>query len=173
MPAYERPVLFSITSKLVNFAETMLIQDAGRTDLANRQPAIKPLTLNPSVVYMKRLTLLAILAISCLISYAEQISSVETSGSWVYIYNSEGKKFKTLSSSTVGVVKGFSSNFFVSENGSWIYVWNSEARKITTLSKSNVGEVIGVAGDTFTSRNGSWIYTWSKEGKKINTRYAN
>lgn len=122
---------------------------------------------------MRKLILTTVLIVTGLFMRAEQISSVETTGSWVYLYNSEGKKYKTLSTSSVGEVKGFSSNIFVSENGSWIYVWNSDAKKITTLSKSSVGDVIGVAGDTFTSRNGSWIYTWSKEGKKINTRSAN
>ena len=121
---------------------------------------------------MRKIIFLALLLVSIFTMKAEQISNVETSGSWIYVYNSEGKKYKTLSTSTVGVIKGFSANIFVSENGSWIYVWNSEGRKITTLSKSTVGDVIGVAGDTFTSRNGSWIYTWNKEGKKINTRSA-
>ena len=103
---------------------------------------------------------------------AEVISSVERSGSWVYMYNAEGKRYKTLSSSTVGEIKGFGSTFFVSENGSWIYLWDSEGRKYKTLSRSTVGDVTGVAGDTFTSRSGNWIYTWSKDGRKINTRSA-
>lgn len=119
---------------------------------------------------MKKLLILFLLAMFGLSSKAEQISNVETNGSWVYLYNTKGKKYKTLSSSSVGNVKGFSSSFFVSQNGSWIYLWDSEGRKYKTLSKSNVGEIIGVAGDTFTSKNGSWIYTWNKEGKKINTR---
>lgn len=113
------------------------------------------------------------LAIGVLTTMAEQISSVETSGSWVYIYDSKGKKYKTLSKSTVGTVVGFSANFFVSENGSWIYLYDADGKKYHTMSKSTVGNVIGVAGDTFTSRNGNWIYTWDKNGKKINTRYAN
>ena len=122
---------------------------------------------------MRKFLLITLLLVSGLCMRAEQISNVETSGSWVYLYNSEGKKYKTLSTSTVGVIKGFSSNIFVSENGSWIYVWDSDGKKITTLSKSTVGDIIGVAGNTFTSRNGSWVYTWNKEGKKINTRSAN
>ena len=121
---------------------------------------------------MKKLLLIILLGMFGMSSKAEQISSVETSGSWIYIYNSQGKKYKTLSVSTVGTVMGYSSSFFVSQNGSWIYLWNSEGKKIKTMSKSTVGEVIGVAGDTFTSKNGSWIYTWNKEGKKINTRTA-
>lgn len=122
---------------------------------------------------MRKLILITVLLFTVLFMRADQMSNVETSGSWVYLYNTEGKKYKTLSASSVGIVKGFSSTIFVSENGSWIYVWDSDAKKITTLSKSAVGDIIGVAGDTFTSRNGSWIYTWSKEGKKINTRSAN
>ena len=122
---------------------------------------------------MKKIIVSLILTFFFLAVKAEQISSVENSGSWVYMYDAQGKKYKTLSASMVGTVKGFSSSIFVSENGSWIYVWNSEGKKIETISKSRVGEVTGVAGDTFTSRDGSWIYTWNKNGKKINTRSAN
>ena len=121
---------------------------------------------------MKKFIIVILLAMFGISSKAEQISSVETSGSWIYIYNSQGKKYKTLSVSTVGNVMGYSSNFFVSQNGSWIYLWDAEGKKINTMSKSTVGEVIGVAGDTFTSKNGNWIYTWSKDGKKLNTRSA-
>ena len=101
-----------------------------------------------------------------------RISSIEQNGSWVYMYNESGKKYKTLSSSTVGEVVGYSSTFFVSRSGSWIYLWDSNGKKYKTLSASSIGEVIGVAGDTFTSRNGSWIYTWDRNGKKLNTRSA-
>lgn len=121
---------------------------------------------------MKKIFILLVLGMFGLSSRGEQISSVETTGSWIYIYNSKGQRYKTLSSSTVGTVKGYSSTFFVSENGSWIYIWDSEGKRIQTMSKSTVGEVMGVAGDTFTSRNGSWIYTWDKTGKRINTRSA-
>lgn len=122
---------------------------------------------------MKKLFLFILIAMFGLTSKAEQISSVETNGNWVYVYNSKGQKYKTLSVSTVGTIKGYSSSFFVSQNGSWIYLWDADGRKIKTMSQSTVGEVTGVAGDTFTSKNGGWIYTWDKEGKKINTRYAN
>ena len=122
---------------------------------------------------MKKFIVFILLAMLGFSSKAEKISSVETSGSWVYIYNSQGKKYKSMSVSTVGTVLGYSSTFFVSQNGSWIYLWDAEGKKITSMSKSTVGDVIGVAGYTFTSKNGSWIYTWNKDGKKINTRFAN
>ena len=121
---------------------------------------------------MKKLIILIFMAVCGLTSKAEQISSIETSGSWIYIYNSEGKKYKTLSASAVGTVVGYSSAFFVSKNGSWIYLWSSDGKRYKTLSASAVGTVTSVAGDTFTSRNGNWIYTWDKNGKKINTRSA-
>ena len=121
---------------------------------------------------MKKLLIFLLLALFGLPSKAEDISSIEPNGSWIYIYNSQGKKYKTLSVSTVGTVLGYSSSFFVSQNGSWIYLWDSEGKKYKTLSKSTVGDIIGVAGDTFTSKNGSWIYIWDKNGKKINTRTA-
>lgn len=122
---------------------------------------------------MKKYLLFILIAMFGFSSKAEQISSIETSGSWIYIYDSKGKKYKTLSASSVGRVLGYSSSFFVSESGSWIYLWDSEGKRYKTLSKSSIGDVIGVAGDTFTSRSGSWIYTWDKDGKRINTRSAN
>ena len=74
-------------------------------------------------------------------SKAEQISSVETSGSWIYIYNSKGKKYQTLSVSTDGTVKGYSSSFFVSQNGSWIYLWDAEGKKYKNFSKNTIGDI--------------------------------
>lgn len=123
---------------------------------------------------MKRILILiaAMIATPGISLRAEQISSVEPSGSWIYIYNSQGKKINTMSASTVGSVVGVGSDFFVSEKGSWIYIWSAEGKKINTLSKSTIGDVTGAAGNTFTSRKGSWIYTWSREGKKLNTRSA-
>lgn len=123
---------------------------------------------------MKKFICLLLLAMAGSLSplSAEEISSVETSGSWVYLYNSKGSKYRTLSVSSVGRVMGYSSTFFVSENGSWIYLYDADGKKYKTLSKSSVGDVTGVAGNTFTSRSGNWIYTWDKDGKKICTRYA-
>ena len=103
---------------------------------------------------------------------AHKLSSVEQSGAWIYLYDDSGKKYKTLSASTVGNVLGYSYTFFVSRNGSWIYLWDSDGQKYKTMNATTVGEVIGVSGETFTSRNGAWIYTWDRKGNKINTRAA-
>lgn len=121
---------------------------------------------------MKKLFIALILAALSLPVMADQIASIEQTSSWVYLYNAQGRKYKALSTSSVGTVVGYSSSIFVSETQSWIYIYDSDGRKIKTMSRSTVGTVIGVAGDTFTSRSGSWIYTWSKDGRKISTRSA-
>lgn len=107
-----------------------------------------------------------------LLAGTHKISSVETSGSWIYLYDESGHRYKTLSTSSVGEVKGYCSDFFVSQNGSWICLYDSEGKRYKTLSASSVGEVTGVSGETFTSKNGSWVYTWNRDGKKVNTRAA-
>ena len=116
--------------------------------------------------------LLSIIIAMSIFSQDHKISSVETSGSWIYFYDANGRRYKTLSASTVGEIKGYSSDIVVTKSGSWIYVYDSEGKRITTLSASSVRDVMGVAGETFTARNGSWIYTFDKKGKKINTRTA-
>ena len=78
-----------------------------------------------------------------LMATTHKISSVETSGSWVYRYDEKGTRYKTLSASSVGEVKGYSSTFFVSKNGSWIYLYDSEGRRYKTMSYSSVGDVTG------------------------------
>lgn len=103
---------------------------------------------------------------------AETISSIETSGNWIYLYNAKGSRYKSLSASSVGRVVGYSATFFVAENGNWIYLYDADGRRYSSMSKVSVGEVIGVAGDTFTSRSGNWIYTWSKDGRRISSRAA-
>lgn len=121
---------------------------------------------------MRKLLLALFLTLSAGIMCAEEISSIDQTSTWVYLYNSKGQKYRTLSTSSVGTVVGYSSTFFVSETNSWVYLFDSDGKKYKTLSRSSVGDVIGVAGNTFTSRSGSWIYTWSRDGKKINTRSA-
>ena len=120
---------------------------------------------------MKTLLTVLFMALSSLIG-SHRISSVEVRGSWVYLYDEAGHRYKTLSESSVGEVKGYSADFFVSQRGSWIYLYDAEGRRYKTLSESSVGDVIGVSGDRFTSRRGGWIYTWDKDGRKIATRSA-
>ena len=123
-----------------------------------------------SIVMSKLLTILAFVLVMG--TNTHQISSVETRGGWVRLYDEKGHNYKTLSVSTVGEVKGYSSTLIVTQNHGWIYLLDAEGKKYQTKSASIVGEVLGVAGDTFTSRNGGWIYTWDRNGKKISTRAA-
>ena len=70
---------------------------------------------------MKFLSLAIVMA--TLIGSPHKISNVETSGSWIYMYDENGHRYKSLSASNVGEVKGWGAEFFVSRNGSWIYLY--------------------------------------------------
>ena len=65
---------------------------------------------------MMKILSLALLAVA-IAGGAHRISCVETNGNWVYMYDETGRKYKSLSASSVGEVKGFSDTFFVSRNG--------------------------------------------------------
>ena len=122
--------------------------------------------------FMKKLVLSIVLLLSVANLQAQSISYVEITKNWYYIYDQDGKKIKTLSTSQ-GELKGYSSTFYIIKQGSAFYItYDVKGKRLHTWGASSVGEILGVVGDTFTSKQGAWIYTWSKEGKKINTRAA-
>ena len=121
---------------------------------------------------MRILLTLAFVLLSLSNLRAQSISHIEATKNWYYIYDQDGKKIKTLSTSQ-GELKGYSSTFYIIKQGSAFYVtYDVNGKRLHTFGVSAVGEILAVNGDTFTSRQGTWIYTWSKEGKKINTRAA-
>ena len=120
---------------------------------------------------MKKVLFIMLMLLPAIGMKAQSISHIETTKSWYYIYDQNGKKTRTLSTN-IGVLQGFSASFFIVKNGVWYYIYDATGKKTKTLSESSVGKVLSVAGDTFTSQLGSWIYTWSKEGKKLNTNPA-
>ena len=121
---------------------------------------------------MKKLLLSAILLFPVLTLQAQNISHIETTKNWYYIYDQDGKKIKTISTSQ-GELMGYSSTFYIIKQGKAFYItFDVNGKRLHTFGVASVGEIIGVAGDTFTSRQGVWIYTWSKDGKKISTRGA-
>lgn len=123
---------------------------------------------------MKRIfTILFFLLAVGLRAYCQQISYIEETKNWYYVYDETGKKIGGLSRSSVGELKGWGSDFFVAKRYSFYYIYDAKGRTLKTMSVSNVGEIVGVSGNTITSRKGSWIYTWSKEGKKVSVRSAN
>lgn len=100
------------------------------------------------------------------------ISYIETTQNWYYIYDQDGRKIKTISTSQ-GELKGYSATFYVIKQGTAFYItYDADSKRLHTFGASTVGEILSVTGDTFTSRSGVWIYTWSKDGKKISTRAA-
>ena len=121
---------------------------------------------------MKKVLIVMALLLSVIGLKAQNISHIETTKNWYYIYDQDGKKIKTLSTSQ-GELKGYSSTFYIIKQGTAFYItYDMKGKRLHTWGVSSVGEILGVAGDTFTSRQGAWIYTWDKNGKKINTRAA-
>ena len=121
---------------------------------------------------MKIVFSILVMLLSVMVVRGQSISSIETTKNWYYIYDQDGKKIKTISTSQ-GELKGYSSTFYIIKQGTAFYItYDVKGKRLHTWGASSVGEILGVAGDTFTSKQGAWIYTWSKDGKKINTRAA-
>ena len=115
------------------------------------------------------MTLLAI----CVKAQRQQISYIEETKNWYYVYDEAGKKIGGLSRSSVGDLKGWGSDFFVAKYYSYYRIYDVKGRVLKAMNVSDVGEIVGVSGNTITSRRGSWVFTWNKEGKKISSRSAN
>ena len=121
---------------------------------------------------MKRFIGLLMLVV-CLNAYGQkQISHIETTGAWYYVYDTNGKRIKTLSRNGMGELKGWGTTFFIVKRSGFYLICDPEGMTIKTLGAQSVGEILSASGETFTSRLGNWIYTWDKNGKRINTRYA-
>lgn len=103
----------------------------------------------------------------------QQISYIEETKNWYYVYDEAGKKICGLSRSSVGELKGWGSDFFVAKRNSFYVICDANGKTLKTMNVSDVGEIVGVTNTTITSRRGDWIITWSKEGKKISARSAN
>lgn len=121
---------------------------------------------------MKKLLIIIALVLSVMGLWAQSISYIEVTENWYYIYDQDGKKIKTLSTSQ-GELKGYSSTFYILKQGAAFYItYDVSGKRLHTFGAGSVGEILAVSGDTFTSKLGVWIYTWSKEGKKISTKAA-
>ena len=120
---------------------------------------------------MKRIFFILIMLMAFTAIHAQKISYIETTNSWHYVYDENGKKVHTFSTSQ-GEVVAYSESFYILKKSGWYYTCDAKGKKLHTFSESTVGEVLSATGDTFTSRKSGWIYTWNKNGKKIATRSA-
>ena len=109
----------------------------------------------------------------CAYAQRQQISYIEETKNWYYVYDEAGKKIGGLSRSSVGDLKGWGSDFFVAKYYSFYRIYDAKGKVLKSLNVSDVGEIVGVSGNTITSRKGSWIFIWNKDGKKIGSRSAN
>ena len=89
------------------------------------------------------------------------ISDVQSSGSWIVVFNDNGKEESRMGSSNKEVV-GIAGSFFVVLEGSWIVTYNEKCKEIKRMGSSNK-TVRGASGNTFTVKEGSWIVTYNSE----------
>ena len=122
---------------------------------------------------MKKLfTIVLLLVTLTMQAQQKEISHIETTKNWYYIYDESGKKIKTLYRSGIGEIKGWGKDFFVTKRGPYYLICDANGNTLKTLGAQSVGEIISVSSSTFTSRLGVWVYTWNKDGKKVQTRGA-
>ena len=109
-----------------------------------------------------------------LFAQKKQISNVEQTSSWIYVYDSNGKRCYTQSSNAAGTLVGFCTDYYVTcYNNSWYYFWDANGKRLLTRNVNTVGEIIGVTNNNWTTRyHNSWIYTFDLKGNRINARPA-
>ena len=74
---------------------------------------------------MKNQLLTIALMLATVSMQAQKISHIETTKSWYYVYDDNGKKIKTISTSVTG-------DTFTTMKGAWIYTWSKEGKKLNT-----------------------------------------
>ena len=119
---------------------------------------------------MERTVFSLLLFLLALVAQAQNISYIEDTKNWYYVYDEAGKKIGGLSRNSIGELKGWGSDFFVAKYYSFYRIYDAKGKVLKAMNASDVGEIVGVSGNTITSRKGNWIYIWSKEGKKINAK---
>ena len=123
---------------------------------------------------MKRIwTLLVFVFMVVAMQAQKQISYIEETKNWYYVYDEAGKKIGGLSRSSVGDLKGWGNDFFVAKYYSFYRIYDAKGKVLKAMNVSDVGEIVGVSGNTITSRRGSWILILDKNGRKISSRSAN
>ena len=90
---------------------------------------------------MKLLITLSLMWFSIANLQAQSISHIETTKSWYYIYDQDGKKIKTLSTSQ-GELKGYSSSFYIIKQGSAFYItYDVNGKRLHTFGVGSVNWV--------------------------------
>ena len=120
--------------------------------------------------YMRLFITILCFLILAIKAYSQQISYIEETRNWYYVYDEKGKRLGGLSRNTIGELKGWGNDFIVAKYYSFYRIYDAKGKVLKSMNVSDVGEIVGVSGKTITSRRGRWIFTWNKEGKKINAR---
>ena len=74
----------------------------------------------------------------------QQISYIEETKNWYYVYDEQGKRIGGLSRSSIGELKGWGNDFFVAKRYSYYYICDAKGKTLKTMNVSDVGEIVGV-----------------------------
>ena len=122
------------------------------------------------IIFLLPFLLILSFPINAQTSQSKSISYIETTSTWIHVYDESGKKIYTDSRSRFGDVVGYSSCFFIVIRGGFYVLYDANCRRLNTLTVENIGEILSVTGKTFVARKGSFVSTYDMTGKKINTR---
>ena len=122
--------------------------------------------INPDNDKMRRwlVTLMTLLAIG---TYAQrqQISYIEETKYWYYVYDEQGKKIGGLSRSSVGELKGWGSDFFVAKRYSYYHICDAKGKTLKTMNVSDVGEILGSPAPLSPARKEAGFSPRTRKGK--------
>ena len=107
-----------------------------------------------------------ILTLSITGMWARPLGNVESDKYHIHLYDTNGELFKTISNIN-GEVKGYSSDFFITQKDGWIYLYNDEGKLYKTMSSRYSGEVINVGESTFTTKKGNVTNVYSMSGEHM------
>ena len=95
---------------------------------------------------MKRIwTLLVFVFMVVDMQAQKQISYIEETKNWYYVYDEAGKKIGGLSRSSVGDLKGWGNDFFVAKYYSFYRIYDAKGKVLKAMNVSDVGEIVGAA----------------------------
>ena len=93
----------------------------------------------------KRLYFIAILLLLLAMAakaQRQQISYIEETKNWYYVYDEQGKRIGGLSRSSVGELKGWGSDFFVAKRYSYYYICDAKGKTLKTMLSHSDGSFV-------------------------------
>jgi hypothetical protein len=99
-----------------------------------------------------------------------QIGDCSQKGSYVELYDGNGKYMTRISISSNAQLNGCSSSIVVITSGSYAEIYDGNGKYKTRISLPSSGYVKNVTGNSILIKNGSYVETYNSEGKYVSRR---